>query len=125
MDPLQFGVRLAAAFLLVSGLRKFQEPEPTCKALKLCGLPSHRPWVWGLAVVEIAVGVATLRAVTPATAFVTGVLYLFFTVFLWRARAKGVSCGCFGPGERPPAAWHIGADLVAAVGCLAAAAAVA
>ena len=117
MDPIQFLVRVAAASLLVTGVRKFPEPEPTCKALKLAGLPSHRPWAWGLGFIEVMVGMVALRSVTPATSAAVGVLYVFLTAFLARARQVGVACGCFGPGERPPGWLHIGLNVAAIAVC--------
>lgn len=121
MAPLDFAVRLAAAALLLSGLRKFTEPAPTCKALKLAGLPSHRPWAWGLASIEIVVGVVTLRAVTPLNAAATAVLYVFLTAFLLRARRVGIACGCFGQGESPPSPIHLWLNVAAVAVCAVAA----
>jgi hypothetical protein len=121
MRTLEFCVRLAAAALLVGGIRKFPEPEATCKALKLAGLPSHRPWVWGLASVEIVVGLVTIRNVIVLTAGATAVVYVFLTAFLLRARKVGIGCGCFGPGEHPPSLVHLGLNSAAIVVCAAAA----
>lgn len=117
MDPIQFLVRVAAAALLVSGMRKFPEPEPTCKALKLVGLPSHRPWAWGLGFAEVTIGMVALRSVTPATSAVVGVTYLALAAFVWRARKAGIACGCFGQGEHPPSLLHLGLDIVAVLVC--------
>jgi len=118
MDPIQFLVRVAAATLLVTGMRKFPEPEPTCKALKLAGLPSHRPWARGLGFVEVTIGMVALRSVTPATSAAVGVLYVFLTAFLFRARQVGASCGCFGPGERPPSILHLVLNVSAVLVCV-------
>jgi uncharacterized membrane protein YphA (DoxX/SURF4 family) len=108
-------VYVAAVALIVTGLAKLRDPVPTALALNLVGLPSRRPWVWGLAAVELVVGVAVTVHLSPITAGALGFLYLSFTVFLFGAMRAGASCGCIGGADHPPGWLHVALDLAAAV----------
>jgi hypothetical protein len=114
-------VYVAAIALVVTGLAKFRDPVPTALALNLVKFPSRRPWVWGLAAVEVVVGVGFLVHPSPVTTGALGILYLSFTVFLCLAMRAGASCGCIGGSDHPPGRLHVALDLAAAVAGFAAA----
>jgi len=112
-------VYVAAASLAVTAIAKFRDPVPTALALNLVRLPSRRPWVWGLAAVELVVGAAVLVRLSPITAGALGILYLAFALFLFAAVRAGASCGCIGGADHPPGWLHVVLDLVAAAAGLA------
>jgi hypothetical protein len=114
-------VYAAAVALVITAIAKFRDPVPTALALNLVKLPSRRPWVWGLAMVELVVGAAVLVHLSPFTAAALGILYLAFTLFLFAAMRVGASCGCIGGSDHPPGWLHVTLDLVAAAAGLAAA----
>jgi uncharacterized membrane protein YphA (DoxX/SURF4 family) len=107
IDPNVSGpiLAVAAGVLVVSGAAKLRGPMPAAQAVTAVGLPGGVAAVRGLAVVEIAVGLACLIDPVPAAAAALGLLYLVlagFVVMAWRLPEPLPSCGCMGTDRDPP-----------------------
>lgn len=108
---------VAAGLLVLAGVVKLRDPEPTSRALRGVGLPPAHALVRGFGLLEILVGAGALAAPGPA-APVLALLYACFAAFvgyvLWR-RLPLSSCGCLGETETRPSAVHIVLTVCAAV----------
>lgn len=98
----------AALLLLVAGVAKVVRPAPTSELLATLGLSARAAIAVAIGAAELAVGLTALAVGGPAPAAATGVLYVGFTLVVWRAMAAGAeSCGCFGRVDAPPSWIHV------------------
>ena len=98
-----------AALLVLAGLPKARRPLPLQHALASVELSVSPAIARGIAVAEIAVGLAALVMPGRVTMAGVAVLYLGFTGFVLLARSRGgvlESCGCFGEPDTPPTLAH-------------------
>lgn len=108
---------IALVLLAASGVSKALDPNPTRGALRAARLPSSRPAIVALGVLEVVAAAAGMvaggRWVAPAVA-----LYLGFTVFTFaavRGQIPVQSCGCFGREDTPPTALHVAYNLTVTI----------
>ncbi len=114
------------ALLVVAGVPKALAPAPLARALSSVGFPlvisrSAR----GVAVTEVAVGVAGILAFSSLSVALVGGAYVLFTAFVVVALARGgvlSSCGCFGKADTPPTLAHVALTAGVALTALAVAA---
>lgn len=110
---------IAAALLVVSGIAKMSQPEPTVDALRAARLPSGKVLVYLLAAFEVVVGTTAVLVGGWIAAGAVAVIYLGFAVFVVMTRLQGTQsggCGCLGArSDAPPGALHIGVDVLAFV----------
>ena len=125
MWALLAGPFLAAGVLLVmAGVPKLVDPMPLVRAVRQAGLPAGRTSIRLVALAETAVGLWAVIAPGRASAALTALAYLVFTVFVARALATGGvlgSCGCFGKPDTPPTRTHLAVTgaIVAVAGAVA------
>lgn len=106
---------IGALLLIVSGVAKIVDPEPTIGAMRTLRLPSSKLIAAGLGTGELVVGCATLAidGIVPPVAFAT--IYAAFSVVVVAALASDSplqSCGCFGRADTPPSAIHLAMNIV-------------
>jgi len=103
----------AALLLLVAGVPKLVDPEPTGRAAAQAGLPSSAAAVRLLGLAETLVGVAALLLGGPVPAVAVAVAYLGFAAVVARGLVRGdmESCGCFNGEDAPPSPLHVLLDL--------------
>ena len=106
---------VGAALLCLAGIAKVARPIGSGRAFATLGLSGRPMLVRGLGVAEFAVGVAHVTVGSRITAVAVGTTYAGFALFaayvVW-AEGAGVPCGCFGNGDAPLTAIHVGVDLV-------------
>jgi hypothetical protein len=107
---------IALGLLVVAGVAKVVDPDPTSGALRAARLPVRRPLVRFMGVAEVVVAGAALLAVPAAVGF-AALAYLGFTGFTaWALRTERPiqSCGCFGSDDTPPGLVHVVVNAVSA-----------
>ncbi|MCC5953411.1 MAG: hypothetical protein JJU45_15065 [Acidimicrobiia bacterium] len=104
---------IVAAALVVAGVFKLRDPEPTRAMLRTLRLPSSTLVVAGIGAVEITAGVVAvvMGGLTWLAVAVAYALFSALMVVLVRKGDAAASCGCFGSLSSPPTAWHVGADV--------------
>lgn len=105
----------AAVLLVVAGMPKALDPEPTRRVAVAAGLPSGRLLIRLFGAGEVAVGVlALLGGRLPA--LLVAAAYVGFAVVVTRGLVRGdmESCGCFSGDDSPPSALHVALDLALA-----------
>lgn len=122
MNLLAFIVHTSALVLAVAGAAKLADPTPTARSLSMARLPSSLLVGRLLGAGEVAVGIAVLAVGGRWSALALGLWYLGFVAYLIANRVRGldVPCGCIGETDRPSGPAHLGVDVVAAGGALAA-----
>jgi hypothetical protein len=96
---------VAALVLGAAGVAKLRAPRGAALAARTLGLPVGPAAVRGLAVVEIAVGLAVV--LTPASLVATvllACLYAGFAALSLLLARRRASCGCFGERDVPASA---------------------
>ncbi|MBA3362238.1 MAG: DoxX family membrane protein [Acidimicrobiia bacterium] len=109
---------ITGALLVVSGVQKLADPNPTAGALRAARLPHRTMAVVALAAAELIVGVANLLASSRPLAFAQAGLYAAFAAFVVYALTRRIpiaSCGCFGKPDTPPTVLHLVINLAAVV----------
>ncbi len=111
----------AAVLLLVAGVPKVLDPEPTRRAAEQAGLPSSVAIVRLLGVAEVVVGGVALLVGGPLPALAVAAFYVGFAGVVTRALVRGdvASCGCFNGDDSPPSVLHVAIDLGLALSALA------
>jgi hypothetical protein len=98
---------LAALVLCAAGALKLRSPAGAAGALRALGLPG-RPWlVRGLALGELALGIACAAYPTRALAAVLALLYALFGAVAAVLMRRRVACGCFGDNDLPVSLAHV------------------
>jgi hypothetical protein len=114
-------VVVAALLLVGAGAAKASRPHGTARAARVpAGV------VRAGAIVELALGVATLATGLAPLCWAVSVSYLAFAVWVAAARRRGAplwTCGCFGEVDTPPTMLHVLVDLGLGAGAAASAAA--
>ena len=108
---------IALGLLGLAGMAKMADPVPTVGALRAARLPSSKPLVRVLGLVEVVVSLVGLILGGP---WATGgmVLYAGFVAFTWlalRADQPIQSCGCFGREDTPPSWFHFGFNVASLI----------
>jgi hypothetical protein len=106
-----------AGVLALAGVAKLRSPLSARRALAAAGLPSGKGIARGIGTGEVALAALCLVAPGRATALALALAFAAFAAFLvWvmRAEAGSVPCGCFGDDSLPVTRAHVGFDLVAA-----------
>lgn len=108
---------IVAAAMVVAGVFKLRDPEPTRAMLRSLGLPSSAVAVGLVGVVEVTAGVVAIVVGGVAWAVVAAAYALFtvLMVLLVRKGGAAASCGCFGALSSPPTTWHVGTDAAGAL----------
>lgn len=109
---------VTAALLVVSGVQKLADSNPTAGALRAAGLPHQNLAVFALAAAEVTVGGANLLASSRPLALAQAGLYAAFATFVVYALTRRIpiaSCGCFGKRDTPPTVLHLVVNLAAVV----------
>lgn len=104
--------------LVIGGVLKLREPQPTREMLQLVGIPSPDLVAHVSAGVEIALGIAALLFGGIVLGILVAFLYAVFTVMmlmLVRAGEAARSCGCFGSLSSEPSILHVAINAVASV----------
>ncbi len=115
-------VLMAAATLIVSGFAKLTQPDSAVGAFSALALGGGRITARFVGIVEVALAVAVVAAGGSAY-LILGVWYVVLAVAAWwLVREGSASCGCFGAESAPPTALHVGANAVAVLVALGAAA---
>ena len=111
----------AAVLLLVAGLPKVVDPEPTRRAARDAGLPSGAGTVRLLGAAEAALGAAALLVGGRVPALLVALTYLGFAAVVTRGLVRGdmESCGCFNGDDSPPSVLHVVIDAGLAASALA------
>ena len=103
---------VASLVLCVAGTFKLRAPQAAADALHTLGLPGGVWLVRGLAVAEIALGVACMVLPSRAGSAVLAGAYVTFAGVAAALARRRASCGCFGEDEAPVSAGHWVASLV-------------
>lgn len=119
---LQGPFAVIATVLVVSGVQKLRDPQPTATMLRALHLPGWTAAVYALAATEVLVGVAAFVQGGWLAALAVAALYGAFTVVsVLLLRRGAISCGCFGSASTRMSSLHVGVNVVATVLALAAA----
>ena len=121
MDAVTALYASAAVLLVIAGAVKVVRPATTAAMIEDLGAFAFGP-ITGtrltltLGVTEITLGIAALLSDLAALSVIVGVLYIAFSVAVWRAMSVGAeSCGCFGRVDAPPTWLHVVGNLTLAV----------
>ncbi|HYH29309.1 MAG TPA: MauE/DoxX family redox-associated membrane protein [Pseudonocardia sp.] len=110
----------AAVLLLVAGIPKAIDPEPTRRAASGAGLPSGTATIRAFGVAEAALGAAALLLDSWVPAALVALTYAGFAAVVARGLVRGdmESCGCFNGEDSPPSVLHVVVDAGLAAAAL-------
>lgn len=110
----------AAVLLLVAGIPKLLDPEPTRRAASSAGLPSGTALIRTFGLAEATLGAAALLIGGWVPALLVAVTYAAFAAVVARGLMRGdmESCGCFNGDDSPPSVLHVVVDAGLAAAAL-------
>jgi hypothetical protein len=115
-------IAMAAIVLAVAGLAKLRSPAGAVRALAAAGLSVPGPAVpiGGLLVriaasFELAVAALVLLVPGRAACALLTATYALLALVAGALARRGAACGCFGGGDAPATAAHVGLSVVLAV----------
>jgi hypothetical protein len=106
----------AALVLCVAGVAKVRSPAGAVRALEVAGVPGgSAALVCAFAVLEVALGAASIAAPSALTAGLLACVYGGFAALSLRLARRRAACGCFGGDDVPASAWQSALSGVLAV----------
>jgi hypothetical protein len=108
----------AALIVCLAGAAKLRSPGGAARALRTLGLPGNRLLVRGLAVGEVALGLACAIDPRPVLAGGLACLYGIFATVAFALIRKRADCGCFGETDIPASVLQSALSAALALGAL-------